>query len=520
MRRVLACGLLCLCCTTSALKRGVHADSDAPEPVAAAVAPAPEPLLGLAPGEVADLALDRDGAAAQRLATPTGQEQFVLILGSTRFEPRAEPFEYSLRFGQGVSAGPPHLIQSCALPGEAGPLAPPPEDPAPQGPAPREGSTRVLELPTPEGASRVTVRAVSVGAHAVVWVDTTHPTSLDRSFAEQFREDFERVIMPRARQVFGTEPDLDGDGRIQLVFSPLTHQRSVAFFTGCDLVPDMQGCAASNHGEYLYLTPPEAIAAPYNTPNAIKEILTHELSHLLHFNRKVLRNHLGEWPDSVYMIEGVGALAQDVTGYQAGNLHVTLAGLAGLGEFSLTDVLSDEQRQDASRDGLLRGASYLFARYLYDRAGGDSVDGIAIQDRGGPAFLHALIDAPASMAAMLRQITRHSNADIAMDFFTALAMSNRELSAGAAARNPCFAYLPTLQDPVTGKQRGANLFAEFHGMHMAGPHVVDAHSADGMLRPGGVEYLKLDATPGQPELAFALQAQPESLPRLRVGRWR
>src|SRR6185436_3714989 len=116
-------------------------------------------------------------------------------------------------------------------------------------------------------------------------------------------DDFERVSLPRARQVFGTEPDLDHDGRIQLVFTRLTRENGVAFFSSCDLAEQLEGCQGSNHGEYLYLTPPDAIKPPYNTPSAIKEILAHEVAHLLHFQRKVLRNQLTSWEDGAYLCE-------------------------------------------------------------------------------------------------------------------------------------------------------------------------------------------------------------------------
>ncbi len=476
--------------------------------------------LELKAGEVAELPVSADGAAALRLATPLGDEQFVLIVGSNRFGAgRPKSFDYSLRRGEGASAGPSELVTGCALPGAVSQAVLPSSEASPTGPAPSEGSSRTLFVPTSEGATQIGVRAISVGPHAVVWADTTNPTTLDRDFAMQFRDDFETVILPRARQVFGAEPDLDGNGRIQLVFSALTHESSVAFFTGCDLY-EIDGCPATNHGEYLYLTPPDSIEPPYNTPNAIKEILTHEVSHLLHFNRKVLRGGLSSWPDSIYMIEGVGALAQDVTGYQAGNLYVTQAGLQGIEQFSLADVLFEGRRHDAARDGVLRGVAYLFVRYLYDRGGGDGVVGLSIEDRGGPAFLRGLIDSPQSMAAALGEITRQTSADIAMDFFTALAMSNREQDSGVAPLNPCFAYLPTVKDPVTGKQRGADLFASFHGMQMAGPDVALAHDPDGKLRSGGVQYLALDASPDARELSFTLWADPESTPRVRIGRWK
>jgi hypothetical protein len=467
-----------------------------------------------------ELHLARDGTAGERLATPSGNEQFVLILGSTRLEPDPAPFEYSVSVGRSGKAGPSRAATSCALASEPWADAPLPIDPPPTGPAPAEKSSRSIDVPTAEGATTVAARALSVGEQAIVWADTTHPTTLDQAFVSQFRDDFEQVIMPRERKLFGTEPDIDGNGRVHLVFSRLTHARAVAFFMGCDLLPALAGCASTNHGEYLYLTPPDVIRAPYNTPNAIKEILTHEVSHLLHFNRKVMRNRLAGWPDSLYMIEGVGALAQDVSGYQAGNLYVTKAGLDGIDQFSLSDVLFDERRQDELNDGVLRGAAYLFVRYLYDRGGGDSVDGIEITNRGGPAFLRALLDAPVSIAAALPKVGHTRVEDVGMDFFTALAMSNRDAIGAVAPSNACFSYLPTVKDPITAKQRGASLFAAFHGQRMNGPRVGNARSPDGQVRLGGVEYLTLDASPNSSEVAFALQIDPKTAPRLRVGRWK
>ncbi len=158
----------------------------------------------------------------------------------------------------------------------------------------------------------------------MVWADITpaNPAVIDPAVVQEFLTDFESTILPRARAVFGTESDEDGDGHVQLVFSPVTKDTAVAFFSNCDLKPSI-GCSGSNHGEFLYLTPPNAIDPPYNTPAAIKEILAHELSHMIHFNRKVLKTGLGGWNESAYMIEGVGAFAQDVLGYQAGNFYVT-----------------------------------------------------------------------------------------------------------------------------------------------------------------------------------------------------
>jgi hypothetical protein len=480
------------------------------------------PSLALAPGVVIERTVAAGGHAGERLATPAGSERFVLILASTNFERDAAASDYSLAHSDARRAAASRRVTSCAMSGDHFSRAPFVNEPAPAGPAPREGALRSLRLPTEDGAAAIEARALSVGEHAVIWADTTHPTSLDKNFVEQFRDDFERIILPRAREIFGTEPDLDHDGRIQLVFSRLTRERGVAFFSACDLSPSLQGCTSSNRGEYLYLTPPDAIKSPYNTPNAIKEILAHEIAHLLHFSRKVLRQHLTSWEDGVYMSEGIGALAQDVIGYQAGNLYVTRAALEGIDQFSMTEVWSGSE-PDLAREGVERGGAYLFVRYLYDRAGGDAAHGLEIENRGGPGLLRALFDSPLWIRSALPPLTSASLAELAVDFYTTLALSNRDQSRDAPAAPPangCFRYLPTALDPVTQKQRGADLFASFHGIQMTGPKLADATAPNGSVRAGGVVYIPLDATAGEPELAVRLQSDPRAALRARIARWK
>jgi len=477
------------------------------------------PALALEPGEVAELSIGADGSAGERLATPTGNERFVIVLASTRFDAEPAPVDYTLSLDSGGRAGLSRIVSGCSLQSEPWRGVEVASEPAPEGEGPAVGSTRPLHLTAGDATSAIVGEVVSVGAHATVVRDTTNPTTLDGPLAEQFRSDFENVIMPRARQVFGTEPDLDGNGRITLVFSRLTRKQGVAFFNACDLAGSFEGCAAGNAGEFLYLTPPDAIDPPYNTANAIKEILTHELSHLLHFNRKVLRNRLPAWGDTVYMSEGIGALAQDVVGFQSGNLYVAKAGLEGIDLFTLSDVL-ERRRRPGVHDGISRGAAYLFVRYLYDRAGGDAAEGLSISNKGGPAFLRALLDAPEPVASALPRVAGAALADLAVDFYTALAVSNRDASDQAAPANACFSYLPTSKDPVTAKQRGTSVFAQFHGQGMSGPRVGAAASPDGELLPGGVEYLALDAAAAPGETVFRLRVSPAVAPRVRVARWK
>ena len=254
-----------------------------------------------------------------------------------------------------------------------------------------------------------------------------------------------------------------------------------------------------------------------------KEILAHELQHLIHFGRQVLANGLPASPENAYMQEGLAALAQDVLGYQAGNLYVTWAGLQQLNDFSLGDVVVSRGRYAPARDGALRGGAYLFARWLYDRAGGDEAqpDGV-VANSGGPAMIRTLTEAYRTVGENLPVLTGKPLGDFALDFYTTLALSNREATGdAAAAANPCFRYLPIVDDPLTGRQRGADLYTTFHGQQMNGPAVQAAADADGQLLAGGVEILQLEAdAEGTASVTFTVDVDPAAKARLRVARVR
>lgn len=529
MRRLLCSALLSAACSSSPLRNdaqpGAGGDANGGDASAGEGGSATggsgqlgnQDAIALEPGEVAELGVDADGTAAATLSAPNGDEQFVVIVSSTRADV-TDDFSYSVDLNGAVTGGSGHTLTDCSLPAGLGSRMPLVVDPLPTGAAPERGSKRSISIAKKTGFETVEIEAVSVGEHAVVWADSTNGTELESAFVSELLDTFENMIMPRERTIFGTEPDSDGDGRVNLIFSPVTNDSAVAFFTGCDLDPGTR-CKPNNHGEYIYVTPPADLGPPYNTVKALAEVLAHEFSHMLHYNRKVYLNGNGPWTDSAYMAEGVGGFAEDVTGYQAGNFFVMYDGLASLDEFSLANVLLDGAEYDMSRDGLLRGGAYLFVRYLYDRGGGDHLNGVEVVNDGGPGLLRALIDPVDSIATVLPELAGHSTADIMADFYTALAMSNRDSIGGVAPKNPCFAYLPTQPDAQTGNARGANVFGEFRGTRAPGPHTSAASAADGRLRGGGVEYLTLSAKPGSETTAFTVRVDAEAAPRIRVGRW-
>jgi hypothetical protein len=117
-------------------------------------------------------------------------------------------------------------------------------------------------------------------------------------------------------------------------------------------------------------------------------------------------------------------------------------------------------------------------------------------------------------------VTGARSTDVAMDFFTTLAASNRDGADGVAPVNPCFRYLPVALDPITGRPRGADLFATFDGVTLRGPATHAPGEADGILLHGGVEYLRLEASAGQREAAMTIRSDAPAMLRVRVARVR
>ena len=171
---------------------------------------------------------------------------------------------------------------------------------------------------------------------------------------------------------------------------------------------------------------------------------------------------------------------------------------------------------------MLRGGSYLFVRWLYDRGGGD-VANAGRRDRpghGGPALVRAVLDGKDRSPGTLPASPSTQLADLAADFYTTLALSNARRSRRHRAGEPLLRVPADRHRPGHHAAAGADVYATFHGMMMHGPKVQPVASADGKLRAGGVDYVAIDAKAGQPEIAFTLQVDPKAKARVRVGRLR
>ncbi len=463
--------------------------------------------ISLEPGEVLELEPGEEGSFSLKLSAERGEEYLLLIHGDWSQEQQS--YDLGSTPAPLAKRAPAPITSSCAH--RLTPLLPFAKKQRRPSRIPLQ--PRGLELGElrdfsvlaqrngREFSEDVIAELLEMNGDFALWMDISSQPglSISQENLKAIGDGLSKIILPRQQQIFGEESDVDGDGLVHVLFTPTFYdggEGPMAFFYGCDLMdagPPL--CPYSNGSELLYLTPPSVIGPPYNTPNAILETAAHELNHLIYWNRKYLLNESeDESDDNIYLMEGLAELAQDLTGYGVGLFFIAKAGLDGVLEYGALEFVGNGHGlYSGNRDGILRGGAYLFARYLYDQAGGEEIkeDG-SLQDRGGIAFMRALFDHPLKAEEALSELLpeRPVREALLFDWFTALALSHRGADQGPLSQDPRFNYLPTLEDSLTGKQRGFNPYAEFHGMAMTGPATEEISRADGRLFGSGVEILR------------------------------
>lgn len=155
-----------------------------------------------------------------------------------------------------------------------------------------------------------TLRAIS--ANAYYYVENKYWNTLNLSQMqsltdelEKLANEFESVIYPRSRQIWGAEPNpgVDGDPRITILLEDLV-TGSGGYFESSNLYPKSQ-VSDSNERE-MFAASVESLGTQY-----LKNFLAHELQHLISFNQKEKLNNTTEdvWLNelrSEYAISAVG----------------------------------------------------------------------------------------------------------------------------------------------------------------------------------------------------------------------
>lgn len=189
----------------------------------------------------------------------------------------------------------------------------------------------------------VTARVRAVGERVMLVQDTAAPStgSFSEADFELLRDEFDRVVLPTDSAYFGGPADIDGNGRITLLFTPEVNRltprnatsRISGFFLPLDLVdsgdaegsglrgPEGQVCPASNEGEVLYLSVPDPdgdVGPALARPEALRlarSVTAHELEHLLSAEQRLIFGG-GDFSDlgTTWLQEGLAHLAEEVVG--------------------------------------------------------------------------------------------------------------------------------------------------------------------------------------------------------------
>ena len=190
---------------------------------------------------------------------------------------------------------------------------------------------------------------------ALLWVTEESKENVSGEDVQYYLDAFAEYYND-LKDYFGREPVPDDfqvlqgiDSRVNILFSSFGPG---GYFYPADLY-SADDYPSSNEGKIIYIN--SDMPRDYTAGT-----IAHEYQHLLFFNEKALA---GRMTNDVWINEGFSELAQDIAGYGYQQ---------GVGEFKVEEYITEPYNapliswEQKTRD---YGASYLFARYIYDNFG-------------------------------------------------------------------------------------------------------------------------------------------------------
>lgn len=374
-----------------------------------------------------------------------------------------------------VSAGKSMVTQS------AGSAVPAEGDPA-----------RFQVLSTLSGGSKVMVSAtvMYVGSDVICYLDQEvirrNPDDLSRDDVRRLCADFESR-MADERGFFGTESDVDGNGRLIVLMTAQVNKMGAAlgglitgFFYASDLYdPGMEiihTLVPDSSGIYGQVVPKGFAMA-----NLLPSVLVHEFQHAINYNEHVLVR--GGSPEAAIINEGLSHLSEDVLGVGRENYaryETFLNRPYAYGLFSA-----------GSPNLGARGASYLFLRYLMEQSGrGDFIPQLLQTDLSGVANIESAFDGREGFNTFGQFYLRWA---------ATLILGSEGLSDDAR-----YSYQDRLRQGGEGEWQGICLRCEVddgRGTVLTGINVSSYNDAAAIsLQPGGVQFYRV--TPDSAKLTL------------------
>jgi hypothetical protein len=188
------------------------------------------------------------------------------------------------------------------------------------------GDSREFSVLNSDGTfDPVTALVKHVSSHAVIYLDDEAPEGGFTDFdLVELALEFDDPIHPTVTGAFGTESDIDGNGRVIILLTPavnrLTEDESDGyvggFFFGVDLLPTREG---SNEGEIFYAMVPDPNGeqgpsiSRSTARNTIPSVLAHEFEHMVNFNLRILVGGATS-QEALWLSEALAQMAEDLVG--------------------------------------------------------------------------------------------------------------------------------------------------------------------------------------------------------------
>lgn len=304
---------------------------------------------------------------------------------------------------------------------ESAPAAPP----AP----PTVGSTatfRVSASTTIDSFATVTATLRYVGANALVYVDDKSPTGgFSDTDVAGFGVHTDQVLLGSLTATFGAPTDLDGNGRVIVLLTPLVNGlvnpvlcRLQGFVAGYFDAKDFADGVNSNHGEIFYAVAPDPTGARgcQHTAAEVRDflpsVMLHEMQHMISVGQHVVVRQGAV--EEGWLDEGLSGVAEELGSLYYEAKYPPPSGRSNPAQIfpdsaqryiitPLTyaydyvfapDTLSLTLRQIGDPGRAWRAGDWLLLRYLGDRFGAGIYRQLVQSSLTGPANLEAVTGLP------------------------------------------------------------------------------------------------------------------------------
>ncbi|HEV8358479.1 MAG TPA: hypothetical protein VGQ17_17125 [Gemmatimonadales bacterium] len=189
-------------------------------------------------------------------------------------------------------------------------------------------SFQVLSSLSPSAWKPVGAKLAVAGSNLLVYVDTLAPANgFTASDLQAFSQYFDQTLYDIVVGAFGPPTDLDQNGRVIMLLSPIVNAISPAaqcatqgFVAGFFSPDDLTSSSHSNQGEIFYSVVPDpngtvsCVHSVAGVGAAVPATFMHEMQHLINFSQHVVLH--GGGPGSSWLDEGLSIAAEEL-----GSLH-------------------------------------------------------------------------------------------------------------------------------------------------------------------------------------------------------